>query len=88
MKTRVFNFYEDPGHGWIKVPRKLCQKLHILPFITGYSYERGEYLYLEEDCDYSTFLYAMKAKGIAFKLKYNHSNKQSKIRSYNPFQAR
>lgn len=83
-----FDRYIDPGHSWVKVSRKLCQKLNILPFISSYSYERGEYIYLEEDCDFGTFFDAMQRVDSVVELKPHYSNKSSKIRSYNSYQAR
>lgn len=57
MKSN-FIFYEDSGHGWLKVPISLCRELGLQGKITGYSYCKGENLYLEEDCDASTFITA------------------------------
>ena len=79
----MFTIYADPGHSWVKVPRKLLHKLNIADKITPYSYQRGEYVYLEEDCDAYTFVQAYKAQiapVVSFKEKY--TNRSSKIRSY------
>jgi len=86
----MYNFYEDPGHGWLKVPIKEILKLNIADKIT-YSYMLGEYAYLEEDSDLSTFVnakYPSKEDQLIFfktKIKTFISNKNSKIRSYYPF---
>jgi hypothetical protein len=29
MKTKTFDIYVDPGHGWVKAPRKLLADLGI-----------------------------------------------------------
>jgi hypothetical protein len=81
------NYYTDPGHGWFKVNRSLLHKLDIADKITNYSKQRGEYVYLEEDCDFSTFAKAYEKAGGQLDLIYNHTNKPSKIRSYVPFSS-
>ena len=58
-----FDVLTDPGHGWIKVPKKLLAELGIANKITPYSYMRGDFAYLEEDADASTFFEAMRAAG-------------------------
>lgn len=80
-----FNFYSDGGHGWVKVKIALLKKLGILEKITSYSYMRGEYAYLEEDCDFSTFILALRAKGIEPQFIDHHANKSSRIRNYQHF---
>lgn len=51
-----FTFYSDSGHGWLEVPIELCREYELQGKITGYSYRKGNNLYLEEDCDASTFI--------------------------------
>ena len=80
MKT--IQFYCDPGHGWAKVPLTVIKKLGLTESISHYSYVRGDYAYLEEDCDASKVIVAMRATGLNPVLKGNHGNKQSKIRNY------
>lgn len=53
-------FHEDPGHGWLQVPHALLISLKIANKITGYSYKDSNYAYLEEDCDLSTFMRALR----------------------------
>lgn len=86
LKTRTFRFYSDPGHGWLKVPHKLLRKLGIERDITDFSYSRGEYAFLEEDVDLSTFHNAMLAKG--FQPRYvgrSAFDRRSRIRGYQPY---
>ena len=64
----TLTFYSDPGHGWLEVDRDLLVTLGIDEEITPYSYQRGEKVYLEEDCDFSTFARAMQAAGREFKV--------------------
>ena len=82
MKKITLSYYQDPGHGWIKVPLKLIGTLGIEDKITRYSYMRGLFAYLEEDCDAATLFKAADAIGLKIVLREYHTNKQSKIRSY------
>jgi hypothetical protein len=74
--------YSDSGHGWAKVERKLVDQLQLS--ISSYSYQRGAYVYLEEDCDLSKFCVAYD-KPITFK--ELHTNKTSKIRGYESYRG-
>lgn len=69
--------YSDPGHGWVKVKKKHCEKIGFTP--SGCSYNRGEYFYLEEDSDFPKFA---KLYGEEIKLVEKWTNKRSKIRGY------
>ena len=82
-----FRYYTDPGHGWVKVPRSLLEVLDIEGKISRYSYARGESVYLEEDCDYGILVKALENRGTKHSLARNHTNRSSKIRSYNSFIA-
>jgi len=85
---KTFNFYSDPGHGWVKVPIKLLDELSIRNKISSYSYVRGDFAYLEEDCDAAEFIGAIRARGIEPKFHELMTNKMSKIRSYNCYLPR
>lgn len=75
--------YSDYGHGWIAVKRKLLVELDILEKITPYSHESHsrETVYLEEDCDASTLVNALNARGQAFEIKETFHFKNSRIRN-------
>jgi len=88
MKTRSFSIYHDPSHAWVKVPKKLLNDLDIVDKIKVSSYMRGEYAYLEEDEDLSTFVDAMvEKKSIVVKLNSFYTDKQSRIRKYDNYQV-
>jgi len=55
-----YTFYEDPGHGWLAVSLHELHELKIIDKISGCSYVSPDRqtVYLEEDCDLSTFLVA------------------------------
>lgn len=82
MKRMTLDFYQDSGHGWARVKLQTLVKLGISDKITRYSYVRNEHAYLEEDCDLGLLFKTCDAKGIKLVLREHHTNKQSKIRSY------
>jgi hypothetical protein len=53
-------FHEDGGHGWLQVPHSVLKALKIQDKITEYSYRDAVNGYLEEDCDLSTFMRALR----------------------------
>lgn len=75
-------YFCDPGHGWVRVKRDVLTKLAIADKISPYSYQRGDYAYLEEDCDLSVLIKALEAAGKKLELVSKHTNRSSKIRSY------
>lgn len=81
------DYIQDGGHGWFKVSIKQLIKLGIADRISSYSYWKGDYAYLEEDCDASTYFETLKEKGIEFpKIRDRIAReKRSKIRGYNTF---
>jgi len=87
MQKRTFNLYADPGHAWLSVKKQFLVELGIDSTVTGYSYQRGDTAYLEEDCDLSVFLAALKKVGIEADIRSHHTNRRSKIRSYASYQA-
>jgi len=78
-------FYQDPGHGWVKVQRKFLKKLEIADKISSCSLMRGDDIFLEEDCDLTLFCDTMEKQGITFSFEESHTNKSSKIRSYDSY---
>ena len=79
------HFHADPGHGWLKVPRRTLTDLGIADKITSYSYQRGQWVYLEEDCDYSTFIRAAREAGIEVSMIPHSTDNRSRIRSYQSY---
>ncbi len=83
MKFKVYN---DPGHGWVAVKRALLSELRLLDRISAYSYQKGETVYLEEDCDASVFVSEYKSRyGEMPEFTEKHTNGRSCIRNYNSF---
>jgi hypothetical protein len=58
-------FHSDPGHGWMAVGRKHINALGIADKISASSYQKGQTVYLEEDCDLTVFFHALaQANGV------------------------
>lgn len=82
---KTLHFYADPRHGWLKVPLKDLDKLSIRDKISECSYYRGEFAYLEEDCDMLMYIYAMRALGHKVNIVYHSSNRSSVVRNFDTF---
>ena len=85
-RTITLQMFSDPGHGWVRFPKVRLQKLGIADKISSYSYQNGNNAFLEEDCDLTVLINALKAQGYEeIKFRGGSSNRQSKIRSYNHY---
>lgn len=86
-KKRKFVYYSDPGHGWLKVPKKELRKLHVEDRITPYSYQKGENAYLEEDLDMGTFMQEFVAAhpDVTMEFKHRQTDRRSRIRGYESY---
>ncbi len=85
---RTLVFYSDPAHGWLRVERVDLAQLGIAQDITGYSYQSGEYVYLEEDQDATAYIDAAEAAG--WKLSWTEKvepHNMSRIREYARYRA-
>ena len=79
------NVYNDPGHGWVAIKRSVLIKLGIEHKVSYYSYQRGQTVYLEEDCDASLLISAARDAGTTLEFTDKYTNKRSPIRSYDQF---
>ena len=59
---KTFDYIQDPGHGWVKVPLDLLRELGIAEQISCFSYYRSGSAYLEEDSDTALFFNAYRAR--------------------------
>lgn len=85
MKSKTYDIYSDGGHGWLKVKRiELCE-LGITTEISHCSFQRGEFVYLEEDGDMAAFVNAQEKRGVKVIYREHFSNKSSKIRNYESY---
>ena len=83
----TYTFYCDPSHAWLKVPKRALVDLGIEKQITHFSYIRGDYVYLEEDCDAGTFLDAAKNRNWPISIRESYGNKRSRIRNYERYEV-
>jgi hypothetical protein len=78
-------FFNDGGHGWYAVKRKKLEAMGILGKVSGFSYQKGESVYLEEDCDASLFFNALgEEERQSIKIIGSYKNR-SPIRNYERF---
>ena len=86
IMRKTFTKFEDPGHGWVKVPISVIKSLDIQDKITGFSFMTATDVYLEEDCDETLFCEAFyKKHGVYPTIKSTHTNSESRIREYPNF---
>lgn len=74
--------YSDDGHGWAAVKLSLLETLGITKQISPYSYQKGQTVYLEEDCDYEIFINAVLKMYGSYTKEHSNTNGISPIRSY------
>ena len=86
-KKISIKIFADPGHAWARFPKSKLVSLGIADKITTYSYQNGDNAFLEEDCDLYTLIKALGDRGYEIKFNESHTNRQSKIRSYQPYKV-
>ena len=87
MKNQKLNYFTDPSHGWLEVKRSDLIALGIEDEITGFSYEKGAKVFLEEDCDMGTYLRAAIAAGWNAYFHASHTDSESPIRLFNRYES-
>lgn len=85
MFTKVFHYYTDPSHGWVRIERAMLKALHIERKITNFSYQKDDYVYVEEDNDLTTLAESLEKVGVEMKLVSHHTDTSSRIRNYDPY---
>ena len=78
-------FHTDPGHGWLRVPYHFLEKFNILNKITSCSFIKGNWAYLEEDCDMPTFMLAASDHGYSLKITDIYHDEDAPCRFYPSF---
>lgn len=78
------DYIQDAGHGWFKVKIAKLIELGIHEQISPYSYWRGAWAYLEEDCDATRLFNALRDAGKPMPKIVDKVARErpSKIRSY------
>lgn len=77
-EPRTFTFHSDPGHSWLEVHAAELLAVGLAPSdFSSYSYQNGNTVYLEEDCDAAVFVrsYEQQVGPISFAEKFiNYSH--------------
>lgn len=84
-KSFKVKVYSDSGHSWAAVKRSVLNDLDIMHLISRYSYQRGQTVYLEEDCDFPLFVIEMCKLGYWIEHISRDHGTRSVIRSYERF---
>ena len=79
---KVYTLLQGPGHAWLEVTRGELIALDIVDKISGYSYQLGHKVFLEEDVDAGIFIKAMKLERKQVKEVYSDP---CKVRGYAHF---
>jgi hypothetical protein len=66
---KSYTFHNDPGHGWLEVPKSDLEQIGVTEQITPFSYQDEQNAYLEEDLDADVFIKAAKIAGWQLELK-------------------
>lgn len=82
---KTFLYTSDPGHGYLRVSMKDLESLGIVNEISGCSFKKGGYAYLEEDCDAPLFVKTWKERGNTIKFNVKRINSPAKCRTYERF---
>ena len=84
---KQFDYIQDAGHGWVKVPLALIRELGFAERVSRCSYWHAGHVYLEEDCDLELFFNAYNAAfGMFPKLRDRIAReRRSRVRGYDPF---
>lgn len=85
MATIKKYFHADSMHGWLAVKRKEVDALGLADKISGFSYQKGATVYLEEDQDLPLFKTAVEAAGDTLEVKDAKVVKRSNIRGFKSF---
>jgi hypothetical protein len=83
----TFTYHEDAAHGWVKAPRGLVELLGLADKISECSYQLGDNVYLEEDCDAPLFIETFRERFGSIRLVVKRSE-CSRIRNYHRYENR
>jgi hypothetical protein len=81
LEPRTFTYLQDPGHGWLIVSRGDLGGAGMSPAdFSACSYVSGDTVALEEDCDMPRFLKRLDERGIPYRLREQHTNRDAYVR--------
>ena len=78
--------YSDPSHSYGKVKREVLKNLRLDKYISSYSFQRGDYVYLEEDRDLAMLCQALHANNTRVVFNEKTTDKPSRVRTYDRYQ--
>jgi ribosomal protein S8 len=78
--------YSDPSHSYGKVKRSVLKNLKLDKYISSYSFQRGDYVYLEEDRDLSILCQALYDNNTRVIFNEKTTDKPSRVRTYDRYQ--
>lgn len=81
----VLTLHEDPGHSWLEVSKKQMEGFGVIP--SSCSYERGNSIFLEEDCDAPLFIGALIERKMQFGIRRTVYNNMCFIRELKHYDA-
>jgi hypothetical protein len=82
-EPRTFTYLHDPGHGWLIVNRaELASAGMSAADFTVCSYVHGDTFALEEDVDMARFLKRLDERGIAYRLREQHTDGDADVRNW------
>ena len=84
-KLVCFHFYNDPSHGWMKTDRETLRKYRVMELISNFSSQKGQFVWLKEDCDAPILIKAVEATGAVVKFFDHYRNTYSPIRNLGQF---
>ena len=80
-----YTFHSDLGHAWVAVKRAELRRLGLLDEISRYSYQNGETVYLEEDCDAALFIAKKESLGEPLTFREKHKDTDHYIRKFSSY---
>lgn len=83
----LFRKIDDSAHGWLEVPKQLIAQLRIATRISRFSYVNRNYVYLEEDCDMTLFMDAMRRMNYDFRISETYCDGDCFVRRLPNFEA-
>lgn len=83
-------FHTDSEYGWLQVPKALLERFGIEKKISGFSFQRDGFVYLEEDHDAPTFICAVFSSAVERQIFLNavpekYTDEEAPIRSYDRY---
>jgi hypothetical protein len=83
----TLDYVQDPGHGWIGADINQLRQYGLTDKVSRYSYQDGDLVWLEEDCDAPLFVAALNRAGVQFRIVETHTRGDAWIRRLQSFKG-